>query len=591
MSALGGTEFLVLQVGLAIFVSMLFGAVFEKLKQSAIIGYILGGIILGPQVLGLIVETQVLTLFSELGVLILMFYIGLELDVKKLREAGFVPFVLGPAKMIVCFGLGFFTALFFGFNSLEAALIGLIISMSSTAIIGKYLIDNNLSKSLETSISIPMLLVEDFIAVIALALLSAVGGQHGIDRIVLNSLFFVIVCIFVIANYSKYFIALMSKLAYEKHMALYSVGIALIMAFGAQYFGLSPAIGAFFGGFLLSELKQIDKIKGELETFRNFFVAFFFIAIGLAFTIPNTMDSVVSSLVLGLIILAIYIFGEIAVYGVIGKFLGLDLKFSVYLANLMIPIGEFSLLIAGLAISLNVPHSSEIVNLAIFLTASSAFVTPYFINSSHAITNGIRAIVPNGLKRKIALLQNHFSGISLGMFSNQFVQKEFLDGLRGIGINLFAIFASIYLTLIVQSEFEQPLFDFISNGLLFSIIGAIIVFPVFFNILKEIRKVVKTIVNISAPNVFPALSLNQLKRMGKSLADLFIGVFFLLLTILSLVFTNFLDVIYTQIPVVLTAFAIYFTARGLWNSYYQSKAGGKIGIDSKTIMGFVSRIK
>ena len=101
-------EILIFQIGVTLFIAMLFGAVFAKYKQSSIIGYLLGGILLGPHVLGFVTESQVLTLFSELCVLLLLFFIGLEVDVKKFKEGGLIAFVLGPAKMIICFSLGYF---------------------------------------------------------------------------------------------------------------------------------------------------------------------------------------------------------------------------------------------------------------------------------------------------------------------------------------------------------------------------------------------------------------------------------------------------------------------------------------------------
>ncbi|MFH1587188.1 MAG: cation:proton antiporter, partial [Candidatus Diapherotrites archaeon] len=259
-------EIILLEIGIVLFFSMLLGAALRKLKLSPIIGYILGGIILG--LLEIVSKgpesTLILKLFSELGVLMILFFIGLELETKTLRKGGLIPFILGPTKIILCFAFGAVIGLWLGFSLIESALFGVVASISSTAIIGKYLLDNNLTKSLETGITIPALLIEDFYAVVVLVILGtlvsdATHAGGGIESVLLTGVFFVIVAIFILSEFSRYLIELIEKFDYAKHIAFYSLGIALAFAVLASFFGLEPAIGAFLAGFLLSELKEVKK--------------------------------------------------------------------------------------------------------------------------------------------------------------------------------------------------------------------------------------------------------------------------------------------------------------------------------------------
>lgn len=558
-----GLDLMVLQIGIVLFISMVLGALFAKLKQSSIIGYVLGGILLGPAVLGFVNQTEIILLFSELGILLLMFYIGLELDLKKFKEGGFFAIILGPTKMIICFGFGFLVGVLFGFGFFESALIGLIISMSSTAIIGKYLIDNKLTKSMEASISIPMLLIEDFIAIIVLALLSAAGTKFSLTSVILNSIFFVIVSLFIISCYSKHFIRLMEKLAWQKHIALFAVGIALALAFLAKFFGLSPAIGAFLGGFLIAQIRHSEKIKIELDTFREFFSVFFFIAIGLSFTLPSTTQAMLFTLALGLSVLALYLLGEWIAYGVVGTLIGLKKEFAIYMANVMIPIGEFSLIIAGIAISLQLPHAVQIVNLSIFLGISSTLVTPTMIKNSDRITSALSRLVPGRLIRIKAQTEKTIAPVSNTYLSNSSSQELFNQTIQTIGMNLFAIFAVFYLVASAALNFDMPIIAGMNNQMLFGIIGLLLILPALVNIRKNIKKIVeKTVEEIAAKKEYREILKNK-QQTKVFLRSIFFGLFFLAASGISWIISRFLKALYFEITIVFIVIAFAYIIKAV----------------------------
>ncbi|MFA4906828.1 MAG: cation:proton antiporter [archaeon] len=548
-------EFLVLQIGIVLFVSMLLGSFFSKIRQSSIIGYVLGGIILGPSVLGFVKETELLSLFSELGMLLLLFYIGIEINPKKFRKGGLIAIILGPAKMAICFSLGFLVALPFGFSLFESALIGVIISMSSTAIIGKYLIDNNKTNGMEASIAIPMLLVEDFVAIIIIAMLSAFGGTGTVKGVILNSLFFVIVGIFVISEFSKYLMRIMEKLDYERHIALYGVGIALGLAFLAQFFGLSPAIGAFLGGFLLSELKHAEKIREELHTFRDFFAVFFFTGIGLAFVLPKTFPELGFMFGAGLAVLAVYILGEWIAYGGMGALLGMKPKFTIYMANFMAPIGEFSLIIAGTAIALKLPHASGILNLAIFLGISSTIIMPFLVRNSDSIAEILGRIVPRQLKSAGNSVQKSLGWIGRGGSPSADVQNKFVEAMKNIGVNLFAVFAIVYLAGFAILNTPEGIAGGIKNIYVFAAISIALMVPAFLNIRKAVRIAVMEIAGTAGKGFFPEEW--DERFIQAHLADVLLGLFLIAVAFVSVFIAHLLRALYWELPVV---FAVAGTA-------------------------------
>jgi len=551
-------ENLVFQIGITLLVSMLLGALFAKLKQSEIIGYLLGGILLGPYVLGFIkqTDTDVLTLFSELGVLMLLFFIGLELDVKKFKEGGFYALVLGPAKIITCFGFGFLLGGFFGFEFLEKILLGLIVSFTSTAIIGKYLIEKRMMDRLEAKIAIPMLLIEDFVAVVALALLSGYGGS--VDKVFLNGVFLLIFALFVIGRFSNYLIKLMEKLDYESHITLYSLGIALAMAYLAGFFGLSTAIGAFLGGFLLSGLGHVEKIKKELGSFRDFFAAFFFVGIGLHF-VPTSWSIVW----MGLLVLLVYIIAQYFAYGFFGTLLGLGSHFSVRLASLMIAIGEFSLIIAGLAVYLKTPHAQDLLGLAVFLGLVSTLAMSFLLRYSEIIANFFSFLIPDFIENPFREVRKKAYELIRVPLRNKSIQNEVFEHLKLIALNSFIILSVWYVLFYIISETRINLFEGYSNALVFSIFGLVLVSKPLVDLFKEIRNVIFSVVKFASRDVFSKYGLEQLIRIEESITEIFISFFMFVLSIVFFATGIYLNSLFLFAGLVLFFLSILLTLNGV----------------------------
>lgn len=524
-------EILIFQIGVTLFIAMLFGAVFAKYKQSSIIGYLLGGILLGPHVLGFVTESQVLTLFSELGVLLLLFFIGLEVDVKKFKEGGLIAFVLGPAKMIICFSLGYFVGLFFGFSNIESMLLGLVVFVSSAAIVSTYMFDNKLTKYLESHLVLPILLIGDFSAVIILALLSTYGAQGSLNTIVLNSIFFIIVTIFVISKFSGYLIKLMEKFEYGKHIALYALGMALSLAYLANFFRLDAAIGAFLGGFLVCELRHANKIRRELMAFKDFFAAFFFVGIGLHLTPLQP-----SLLVMGFVLLLVYLIGHFFSYSFFGTLLGFKGRISTRLGGLMLPIGEFSLLIAGAGIVMGLPHADDILNLAIFLCITTTFIMPYFFRHSFQVSNIFKTFVPGFLVPKFAFISSKTQGMFGIFLRNPRVQNRILAHFRKIGLALFAVLGIAYLISYTMLEVGIQIIPGVPNFIFLFIFGLVLSLPSFISMVREIQGMMDTLVEVSSKDIFPKYTENQIKRVKQGISEIFASFFLLVVSSISFVF-------------------------------------------------------
>ncbi len=573
-------ELIILEIGIVLFFSMLFGAALRKLKLSPIIGYILGGIILG--LLGIIASgpeaSPVMELFAELGVLMILFFIGLELETKTLRKGGLIPFILGPTKIILCFGFGAIIGLWLGFPLMEAALFGVVASISSTAIIGKYLLDNNLTKSLETGITIPALLIEDFYAIVVLVILGtlvadATHAGGGIESVLLTGAFFVIVALFILSEFSKYLIELIEKFDYTKHIAFYSLGIALAFAVLASFFGLEPAIGAFLAGFLLSELKEVKKIKEELGIFREFFSLFFFVGIGLAFVLPGTPMELLFVLGISGALLLAATAGKWLSYGLGGTIIGLDAAFSVRVANIMAPIGEFSLIIAVIS------GNQMLLNVGIFLVISSVIVTPFLIRRSEKFEKGLKHILPNFAGNIIYALRSQFSWVTAMVSTHEEAQDQFIESLKKIGLYLFATFAVIYLLLFSSTSVDFEFMGVPSTWIL-NAVALLLIIPGILVIEREMSKLLGSFATEASQSVFPNLGKEILEGINKSMTKSYLGFTLIIIAIVLYIVSIFLHNLYIIIPVAFGASGVFFLIVGLFRTRGNYK---KLEKSSKTL--------
>ncbi len=557
------TEKMILDMGVILAVAMLLGAVLEKYRFPAVLGYILAGVLVGP-VFGLVQSSEVLELFSEVGVIMLLFYIGLELDPERLKEGGLAAFILGPAKIALNFGFGFLVGLLFGLSMIESAFLGFIIMMSSTAIIGKYLMDRNEMKTLEASISITMLLIEDFVAVLVLAVFGSAGAHGNISSVIMTSVALVLVFIYVISEYSKQLLSFIEKFEYRKHISLYALGIVFFLSYLVSFFGLPAAIGAFLAGYLMSKMGHHELIEKELGTFRDFFSAFFFVSVGMLFVVP---DSPVSYGIIALLLVASVI-GKYIAYGFLGHFLGIGSDLSAKLSNLMVPIGEFSLIIATLAFKLNLPHAQDILNSAVSLGLLTAFLLPYAMKFTPTFS-AFLARLPSS--KRLSLAGSLFHAARSSKEMHQTISSFF----RALGLYLIAGFSVIYLVTMMSARIEFTLFGYPSSEV-FGYLAIAFLIPVLYGIVMKVRWLGIKLVGIAGPSLFPDLKAYHIMWMQFYLADLLTGFTLIVMSILLGWICILFAKDYIVLPVLIFALGLIYAGKGYWismESYEKIKKG------------------
>ncbi len=265
---------IVLLLGLA----FLFGLAAQRLKQSAIVGYLLAGAILGPIMFNRTAVQHV----AELGVALLLFSIGLEFSFGRLKRMGVRAFMIALLQILAT--LSVFALIFsiIGPTS-QAIALGAIVTLSSTAIVLRVLLDRTEIDSMHGRNALAVLLTQD-IAVVPLVLLVTILGHGGDMQSVTIEILKTMVAAFGLAVlfYLLFYLVIPRVLmtrglfANRELVVLLAITIATGSAWGAHAIGLSPALGAFIAGLLLAESPFATQIRSDIGSLRTLFVTLFF---------------------------------------------------------------------------------------------------------------------------------------------------------------------------------------------------------------------------------------------------------------------------------------------------------------------------
>jgi len=350
MVSAGVTEFLSL-------LAILFGGgmisawIMHKIHLPTIIGFILIGIVAGPFGLGLVKDTELINLLAEFGIIILLFVIGLEFSLKKLQKVGLTGVLVGTIQLAIVFSLGYVVALAFDWTHLEALFLGSILSITSTAISLRFLRDLKLVNTDEWNTVVIILIIEDLAAVLLLTILGDATKGDGFaltdfGLIILQSIVFFVITFGVGIKIIPKLLEHVSKIKMEEALFIASLALVFGLSVLAHFLNLSSAVGAFLMGMIIASTKFSEPIISKVLPLRDFFLIMFFVSIGMLVNIALIPE-------------VIWITIPIVIVAIIGKFIG-NMFAASFAGNtlvsastigiVMIPIGEFSFIIAKLGV-------------------------------------------------------------------------------------------------------------------------------------------------------------------------------------------------------------------------------------------------
>lgn len=391
---------LIRDLALVLVTAAITALVFHRLKLPLVLGYLAAGVLVGPYVapLPLIQDAENISVLAELGVLFLLFSLGLDFHLGKLRRVGALALTAGTLEVGLMIGGGFLVASLFGWGRADALFMGAILAISSTTIILKVLGELNRTKDPSSQAIFGILLVEDLVAVLLIALLSSLALTGAVSAASVGALL-VRVGIFVLATLVIGLVVVprlvdyTARLRVEELLVLLAVGIAFATSMIAVWLELSIALGAFIAGAIIAESRASVTVERKIAPLRDVFSAVFFVATGILLD-PGAIVAYWPAI---LILAAVSIVGKIAAVSFATFVAGYPPHQAIRVGVGMAMIGEFSFVIAGLGADLGVT-SSFLLPIAVAVSALTTLVTPPLIRRSDKVVDLLGRVAPRPMR-------------------------------------------------------------------------------------------------------------------------------------------------------------------------------------------------
>ncbi len=306
--------------------------------------YILAGLLLS-----LLIHADNVHIFEVLGVVLLLFYIGLEFSLAEMEKNFRNILSVGLVDLILNLLPAFFLLKILGFDSLSAFTLSVALYPSSSAIVSKLLIDLKKLANPEVEPVLAILVFEDIAAATLLAVLVGLSGGStdpvGVLKVVVKIALFIFLAVVFVKNFNRIVDLAFSRVGTGTEFTVLLIGTVLFLLVEVSLgFGLSEAIGAFAAGTLFAESSHKEQIESVVIPYRDLFGALFFLTFGL--TTELSQFSV--SLLVPLLILLLFTFATKILTGIVSaRLYGLSLKRGVSAGFMLLPRGEFSILVAA----------------------------------------------------------------------------------------------------------------------------------------------------------------------------------------------------------------------------------------------------
>jgi CPA2 family monovalent cation:H+ antiporter-2 len=323
--------------------------VFHRLRVPPIVGFLLTGAAIGPNALGFVRNVAVVEQLAEVGVVILLFTVGMELPLRRLmalrRE-----FLLGGAIQIAgTVLLGAVVAAAAGAPAASATFLGVLLAMSSTAVVTRLLTDRGEVASPVGRLAMPILVAQDLAIVPVILLLPLLAGRGGAWLAALTSTASAVGLLAVTVAAACFLtprvLDVVSRTRSREAFVMTVMTLCLLMAIATGQMGLSLALGAFLAGVVLAESEYHHQAMGEVEPFRDALSSLFFVSIGTLFD----YRVIVEQPAVAALSLAAVVFGKTAVVCLAGRALGKPTWLSLRTGLLIAQVGEFSFVLVQIA--------------------------------------------------------------------------------------------------------------------------------------------------------------------------------------------------------------------------------------------------
>ena len=352
---------------------------FSRLKIAPLVGFLLAGILAGPFGFGLIQGTENIEVLAEIGVVLLLFTIGIEFSLRELLKIKRIVILGGGLQVSITSTVVAFIFWWLGYSPEAAVFMGLIVALSSTAIVLKLLQETGEIYSAHGRIALGILIFQDIAAVLIIILAPLLAGEAVVGSALLELLFRGIGLVLLTLISARYVVPfLLFHVAKTRNNELFLLSIVVIglsVAWITSMAGLSLALGAFLAGLIISDSEYATQALGNVIPFRDMFMSIFFISTGMLLN----LDIMITYLpfILAATVLVLFLKTFVNVFTTF--LIGFPLHTMILVGFSLAQIGEFSLITA------KVGFESGIISEAIYqeflaVTVLSMVLTPFYTN-------------------------------------------------------------------------------------------------------------------------------------------------------------------------------------------------------------------
>lgn len=367
--------------------SLMLGGLLSRFGQSPLVGYLLAGMLLGgPGSLHVVGSEGEIEAIAELGVALLLFSLGLEFSIERLKKLGVSRLIGGVIQVVLTIAIGAAAAFLFGLKASEAVAFGAMISLSSTAVVLRMLMELAELEMPHGRNSLAVLLTQDM-AVVPLALLmtllagggSALGVAWDVSKLLLMAAVLVL-GLFLLNKIAEIVLGTLTLHRNRELTVIFAIVTGLGAAWAAHAAGISSALGAFVAGMLLGSSAFATQVRADVSSLRVVLLTLFFGAAGmLADPIWILQNWHIVAAVTALLTL-----GKLAVIWAIFQVLGHTGRVAAATGLCLAQIGEFAFVLGSIGVASGVV-TTETYALVVSVTIASFFLSATLVPACCAL--------------------------------------------------------------------------------------------------------------------------------------------------------------------------------------------------------------
>ncbi|MFT6851062.1 MAG: CPA2 family monovalent cation:H+ antiporter-2 [Sphingobacteriales bacterium] len=392
---------LVIIMGLSIPVILLC----KKIKLPSLIGFLITGVVCGPGGFSLISGIHEVELMAETGVILLLFMIGTEISLSKLFSMKRALLTGGGTQLILTLFLSSAVIMGMGYSFNLGLFFGIILTLSSTAIILNQLAERGETDAPQGRMSLGILIFQDLMVVPLMLIIPLLAGKSGggLNFLIVIGKAILVVGTVVIAGrfIIPKLLAIIARSKSRELLLFFLITLCLSTAWLTSEVGLSLSLGAFLAGLMISESDYTHDASGMLLPFKEVFTGIFFVSIGMLLEVSFFASNILTISLITIGIFAIKFFSATMA----SIFSGQSLRNSIMVGFILFQVGEFSFILAsvGLENELLDEHTYRLFLATSILTMA---LTPFAINKSSEWARKIITItLPNSIRIRLGNIQ------------------------------------------------------------------------------------------------------------------------------------------------------------------------------------------